>query len=137
MFEDFQVARFRHDRQQPPVFGDVARVGVAPLFVGPHALRAPPAGSREGFPFFVFQIGSTTGCVEIVKEIKTNERQKIGQNLATPQTTPLIEHKRTKRTYSTRTIDFAVAGTKVIQIIVAAIGPNPSGTFGKVARNDG
>jgi hypothetical protein len=96
MFEDFQVARFRHDRQQPPVFGDVARVGVAPLFVGPHALRAPPAGSREGFPFFVFQIGSTTGCVEIVKEIKTNERQKIGQNLATPQTTPLIEHKRTK-----------------------------------------
>jgi hypothetical protein len=37
----------------------------------------------------------------------------------------------------TRTIDFAVAGTKVIQIIVAAIGPNPSGTFGKVARNDG
>jgi hypothetical protein len=64
MFEDFQVARFRHDRQQPPVFGDVARVGVAPLFVGPHALRAPPAGSREGFPFFVFQIGRTTGCVD-------------------------------------------------------------------------
>ena len=70
MFEDFQVARFRHDRQQPPVFGDVARVGVAPLFVGPHALRAPPAGSREGFPFFVFQIGSTTGCVEIGEEMK-------------------------------------------------------------------
>jgi len=74
MFEDFQVARFRHDRQQPPVFGDVARVGVAPLFVGPHALRAPPAGSREGFPFFVFQIGSTTGCVEIGEEIKTRNK---------------------------------------------------------------
>jgi hypothetical protein len=51
---------------------------------------------------------------------------------------PLIEHKRTKsNNHSTRTIDFAVAGTKVIQIIVAAIGPDPSGTFGKVARNDG
>ena len=54
--------------------------------------------------------------------------------------TLLIEHtqKREQRgKHSTRTIDFAVAGTKVIQIIVAAIGTDPGGTFGKVARNDG